>query len=55
MLYGALVSMNPHLGEGFDRLSPNGGFFMRWLAAFGLSFSPFGLSLSKPSRGPAQP
>jgi hypothetical protein len=55
MFYGTLVSMNLHAGEGFDRLSPNGDLFTRWLAAFGLSSSPFGLSLSKPSRGPAQP
>ncbi len=55
MLYGTLVSMNPHLGEGFDRLSPNGDFFTRWFASVGLSFCPFGLSLSKPSHGPTQP
>ena len=56
MLYGTLVSMNPHSDEGFDRLSPNGG-----LIARGISFPlpqnshPVGLSLSKPSRQFRQP
>ena len=50
MLYGTLVSLNPPAGEGFDRLSPNGGFFSRWL-----SHLPFGLSLSKPLQGPVRP
>ena len=44
MLYGTLVSMNPHSGEGFDKLSPNGVFFARWiLFPFGLSSHPSGL------------
>ena len=63
MLYGTLVSMNLRVGGGFDRLSPNGGwlslnggFFSRWvLSPLGLTSSPFGLSLSKPSRHLRQP
>ncbi len=63
MLYGTLVSMNLHSGGGFDRLSPtggelspNGGFFARWiLSPFGLGNFPFGLSLSKPSHHFRQP
>ena len=56
MLYGTLVSMNPHSDEGFDRLSPNGGFFARWISfPLRLNSHPFGLSLSKPSRHFRQP
>ena len=52
MLYGTLVSMNPHSGEGFDKLSPNGVFFARWILfplglgshPFGFNSHPFGLS-----------
>ncbi len=45
MLYGALVQTDQRVGEGFDRLSPNGNLLARLLQ------SPFGLSLSKALRG----
>ncbi|KRC08587.1 hypothetical protein ASE11_22745 [Hydrogenophaga sp. Root209] len=60
MLYGALVQTRHRTGGGFDRLSPNGmgvgaGLIRVLTFRFGLSSPPFGLSLSKPSRGAAQP
>ena len=60
MLYGTLVQTRQRTGVRTDRLGPNGtvggGLLGRVLTfPLGQSSLPFGQSLSKPSRGPAQP